>query len=220
MNFLLLLSFVTLSLPAFSAPSAKNLEQNTYEAVTGESADEDKSFWDSFYRQKDNAFGKDPEAFLKDNLSKIPKGKAFVPAMGEGRNALYLAKNGFEVTGNDISEIAIDKAMVLAKKLHLNIKASVIDLKEYRFIENQFDFVFLSLFYDRNLMPGFKKTLKKGGYMMVYQEIYDGDPKKAPSLFYVRSHEVSEALKDFKMISYKEFMDQGKKMVGAIAKKI
>lgn len=205
---------------AFSAPPTKNLEQNTYEAVTGESADEDKSFWDTFYKQKENAFGKDAAGFLKENLSKIPKGKAFVPAMGEGRNALYLAKHGFEVTGNDISEIAVDKTMVLAKKLNLSIKSSVVDLKQYRFVENQFDFIFLSLFYDKSLMPGFKKTLKKGGYIMLYEEVYDGDPKKAPSLFFVRHNELNEVLKDFKMISYKEYNDHGKKVAGALAQKI
>ncbi len=113
----LLFLFTTSS---YSAPPAKNLEQNTYEAVTGESADEDKSFWDSFYKEKNYIYGKDAVGFLKDNLTKIPKGKAFVPAMGEGRNAVYLAKHGFDVTGNDISEIAIDKAKVLAKQQNVD----------------------------------------------------------------------------------------------------
>ena len=213
--------FLLITATAFANPPAKNLEQNTYEAVTGESADEDKSFWDSFYKQKDNAFGKDAVAFLKENISKVPKGgKAFVPAMGEGRNAIYIAKHGFEVTGNDISEIAVDKAMVLAKKLNANIKSSVVDLKEYRFVENQFDFIFLSLFYDKALLPSFKKTLKKGGYIMLYQEVYNGNPKKAPSLFWVRHNELNEAFKEFKIITSKEFDDQGKKVVGFLAQKI
>lgn len=203
-----------------SAPPAKNLEQNTYEAVTGESADEDKSFWDSFYKEKNYIYGKDAVGFLKEHLSKIPKGKAFVPAMGEGRNAVYLAKNGFNVTGYDISEIAVDKALVLAKKHNVSIKAGVVDLKQFKFVENQFDFIFLSLFYDRSLIPNLKKTLKKGGYIMIYEEIYNGDPKKAPSLFWVKSNELNEVLKDFKMITYKEFEDHGKKVVGALAQKI
>jgi len=219
-NCLFLIISTTLLNNAFSAPPAKNLEQNTYEAVTGESADEDKSFWDTFYKQKDYTFGKDAVKFLKDHISKIPKGKAFVPAMGEGRNAIYLAKHGFEVIGNDISEIAVDKAKVLAKKHNLNIKSSVVDLKEYKFIENQFDLIFISLFYDKSLMPGFKKSLKKGGFIMLYEEVYDGDPKKSPSLFFVKHNELRDSLKDFKLIAYKEYNEHGKKVVGALAQKI
>lgn len=217
MNWLLFLITVTSS---FAAPPAKNLEQNTYEAVTGESADEDKSFWDTFYKQKDNAFGKDAVAFLKENLPKVPKGKAFVPAMGEGRNAIYIAKHGFDVVGNDISDVAIDKALGLAKKLNVSIKANVVDLKEYKFVDNQFDFIFISLFYDRTLNSGFKRALKKGGYIMFYEEVYDGDPQKAPSLFWVKRNELNEVLKDFKIITSKEFEDHGKRVIGILAKKI
>ena len=206
-------------MPAAFAEPSKNSEQTNYEAVTGDSADEDKVFWDTFYKHKDNAYGKDAVGFLKENLSQIPKGKAFVPAMGEGRNALYLAKQGFEVTGNDLSEVAVDKTMAFAKEQHLAIKGSVADLKQYKFVENKFDFVFLSLFFDRNLMPGFKKTIKKGGYIMLYEELYEGSPKNAP-LFTVRHNELQELLHDFKMISYKEYKDNGKLVAAALAKKI
>jgi len=200
-------------------PPAKNIEHNTYEAITGESADEEKSFWDSFYKQKDNAFGKEAVGFLRENLNKISKGKAFVPAMGEGRNALFLAKHGFEVIGNDISDVAIDKAKALAKKMNLNIKASVVDLKEYPFRENEFDFIFMSLFYDRSLLQGLKKSLKKGGHIMFYEEVYNGDPAKAPTQFWVKSNELKEALKEMQIITYKEYTDHGKMVVGILAKK-
>jgi hypothetical protein len=204
---------------AHAQPVGKPIEHNTYEAITGESADEERSFWDSFYKQKDNAFGKEAVGFLKENLSKIPRGKAFVPAMGEGRNALFLAKNGFDVIGNDISDIAVDKAKVMAKKMNLKLKASVVDLKEYKFPENQYDFIFISLFFDKSLLPSLKKSLKKGGYIMLYEEVYNGDPKKAPSLFWVKSNELQELLKDFQMITYKEYDDQGKRVAGALARK-
>lgn len=205
---------------AHPANTGKNPDQNTYEAVTGESADEDKSFWDSFYKKKDHAFGRDAVAFLRENISRIPKGKAFVPAMGEGRNAVFIAKHGFEVTGNDISDVAVDKARVLAKKQNVKMQTSVVDLKQYRFNENEYDFIFLSLFYDRSLVSGFKKTLKKGGYIMLYQEVYDGDPKKAPSLFWVKHNELNEAFGDFKIILYKEYNENGKRRVGMLAQKI
>lgn len=202
-----------------ATPPVKNIEQNTYEAITGESADEEKSFWDSFYKQKDNAFGKEAVGFLKEHIQSIPKGKAFLPAMGEGRNAIFIAKHGFEVVGNDISDVAIDKAKALAKKLNLNIKASVVNMKEYSFKDNEFDFIFVSLFYDRDLLQGFKKSLKKGGLIMFYEEVYNGNPDKAPNQFWVKSNELKTALKDMKILVYKEYQDHGKKVVGVLAKK-
>ncbi len=204
---------------ALAAPVDRKPNYSVYEAVTGESADEDRSFWDSFYKQKDNAFGKEAISFLKENLARIPRGRALVPAMGEGRNALFLAKHGFDVTGNDISDIAVDKAKVAAKKLNLKLTASVADLKEYRFPENQFDFVLLSLFFDRSVLPGLKKSLKKGGYIMIYEEVYNGDPKAAPSMFWVKSNELPQALKEFQIIAHREYDDHGKRVVGILAKK-
>ncbi len=216
MNWLLATLFLC---GAMAGTTDKVPDHNFYEAVTGESADEDRSFWDAFYQQKDHAFGKEAVGFLKEHLAKIPRGKAFVPAMGEGRNAIYIAKNGFDVTGNDISDVAIDKAKVTARKLNLKLKASVIDLKEYPFTENQFDFIFVSLFYDRSVIAGLKKSLKKGGYIMFYEEVHNGDPKKAPGMFWVKSNELPELFKDFQIITYKEYQDHGKSVAAILAKK-
>jgi len=52
-----------------------------------------------------------PSQFLVDNISLLPRGKALDMAMGSGRNAIYLANNGFEVEGVDISKNAVDSAL-------------------------------------------------------------------------------------------------------------
>lgn len=72
--------------------------------------------WDKRYKTKGYICGTRTVKFLKENIGLLPKGKALVLAMGEGRNAVYLAKNGFEVEGCDISEFAIEKALRLAEK--------------------------------------------------------------------------------------------------------
>lgn len=206
---------LTLILNAHTAP----LDQSKYEAVTGEVADEDKSFWDSFYKEKDDAYGKVAVGFLKEHLSVIPKGNALVPAMGEGRNAIYLAQHGFEVTGIDISDVAVDKARFHAKEHHVRIKSMVADLKQYKFKENEFDFVFLSLFYDPIILPGLKKTLKRNGYIMIYEELYSGDPQKATAPFWVKPKQLKDDFRDFKVIVYREFKDHGKTVAAILAQK-
>ncbi len=190
----------------------------TYEAVTGDSADEDRAVWDSFYKTKSNAFGKEAVGFLKDNIHLVSKGRAFVPAMGEGRNAIYLAKKGFNVEGNDLSETAVNRAIDEAKAQGVVLKGVVADLNQYRYPENYYDFLFVSLFYSSDLLPKFKRSLKKGGYIMLYNRLNTGHPsqKNSPDDFLVKSAELKLALKDFQIKSFKEYKDHGIDVVGFV----
>jgi tellurite methyltransferase len=206
--------------PAKSA--APISDHATYEAITGESADEDRSVWDSFYKNKNFIFGKEAVGFLRDNIHLIPKGRAFVPAMGEGRNAIYLAKKGFEVDGNDLSEVAVDKALSEARAQKVSIKTIIADLTQYKFQPNYYDFVLVSLFYKRDLAEQFKKTLKKGGYIMLYLRL-EGENQHikniSPDDFAVKPNELKEEFKDFEIKIYKEYSDHGTKVVGMLARK-
>ena len=66
-----------------------------------------KERWNTRYDRKMYIYGKAPTAFLRQKIDLLTRGKALVLAMGEGRNAVYLAQNGFDVTGIDISDVAI-----------------------------------------------------------------------------------------------------------------
>jgi tellurite methyltransferase len=203
-------------------PNKTIVDHATYEAVTGDSADEDRSVWDSFYKNKNFVFGKDAVSFLKDNIHLIPKGKAFVPAMGEGRNAIYLAKKGFTVDGNDLSEVAIDKALNEARAQKVAIKATIADLTTLQFQPNFYDFVLVSLFYKRDLADQFKKTVKKGGYIMLYLRLEAANQHLkniTPDDFAVKPNELKQEFKDFDIKIYKEYTDHGIRVVGLLARK-
>ena len=60
----------------------------------------------------------------------MPKGKALDLAMGEGRNGVFLATKGFQVTGLDISEKGLEKAQALAKAQGVTIETKVVDLDQ------------------------------------------------------------------------------------------
>ena len=197
-------------------------DASTYEAVTGDSIDDDRTLWDSFYKSKSNAFGNEAVSFLKDHLHEVKKGTAFVPAMGEGRNAIYLAKRGFQVDGNDLSEVAVDRAIDEAKSQHVSIKGIVADLLEYNYPENHYDLVMVSLFYMADLVPKFRKTLKRGGYIMFYVKLDMGKPapgNNGPDDFLVKSNELKKALKDFEIKIFKEYKDHGVDVIGVLARK-
>ncbi|MEI7575141.1 MAG: hypothetical protein WCJ00_05505 [Methylotenera sp.] len=65
--------------------------------------------WDERYSAEVYAYGKKPNKFLKDNYKVIPKGKVLSLAEGEGRNAVFLAKQGYAVTAVDASQVGLEK---------------------------------------------------------------------------------------------------------------
>ena len=208
--------------PDTSPNRSPSSDHVSYEAVTGESADEDKTVWDTFYKNKNFAYGKEAIEFLRSSISLIPRGRAFVPAMGEGRNAIFLAKQGFMVDGNDISDVAVDKTLAEAKKQNVSIKANVADLNQYPYPESYYDFILVSLFYEKSLIPQFKKALKKGGYIMFYNKIASTTLVKdgSPSDFTVKQGELKDAFKEYKIVKpYQEYIENGSKMAVILAKK-
>lgn len=201
--------------PAWSAPASG------YEAVTGDSPDEERSIWDSFYEHKANAFGKEAVGFLKENLHRVRKGRAFVPAMGEGRNAVYLARHGFKVDGVDLSPIAVDRAVELARSQHVSVKGIVADLTTYAYPLQAYDFVFVSLFYMDQVIPKFKQVVKPGGHIMVYVKADTGRPSAgtAPDDFLVKPSALKAEFKDFQILSFKEYRDHGVDVIALLARR-
>ena len=73
-------------------------------------------FWDQRYQSNETVYGISPNAFFKSYIDKSVSGTVLLPCEGEGRNAIYAAKSGWEVDAFDFSSVAIDKALVQAAK--------------------------------------------------------------------------------------------------------
>jgi len=102
-----------------------------------------KDFWNNRYTEENSAYGLEPNAFLKENYLKIPKGKILFPAEGEGRNAVFVANQGTIVSAFDISIEGKKKAMLFAKKHQTSIDYQVGFLEELNYSENEFDGIVL-----------------------------------------------------------------------------
>jgi 2-polyprenyl-3-methyl-5-hydroxy-6-metoxy-1,4-benzoquinol methylase len=74
-----------------------------------------KEFWDNRYGVREYAYGEKPNSYFKNTIEKLPTGKILLPAEGEGRNAVYAAKLGWDVSAYDGSIEGIQKANKLAK---------------------------------------------------------------------------------------------------------
>lgn len=88
-------------------------------------------------------FGTEPNSFLKLQLGKLPVGKALFAAEGEGRNAIYAAKLGWEVYAFDISSQSRSNALRLARDNNVVIDYQIGELPELNYRENQFDVIVL-----------------------------------------------------------------------------
>lgn len=96
-------------------------------------------FWNDRYGAEEFAYGTLPNDFFKVELSKLEPGSILLPAEGEGRNAIYAAKNGFNVSAFDISIRGQKKALHLAKSQKVEIDYSIARLQDFDFGKEKFD---------------------------------------------------------------------------------
>ncbi|RMB80220.1 bifunctional 2-polyprenyl-6-hydroxyphenol methylase/3-demethylubiquinol 3-O-methyltransferase UbiG [Streptomyces shenzhenensis] len=74
----------------------------------------DAQHWDSMYRSRDQVFSGNPNPVLVAEITDLPPGRALDVGCGEGADALWLARRGWQVTAVDISDIALHRAATAA----------------------------------------------------------------------------------------------------------
>jgi len=87
--------------------------------------------WDERYEREEYYFGTGPNTFLKEQCGLLKKGKLLCLADGEGRNSVFLARRGFEVTAVDSSRKGLEKAQRLAKQHGVSVEYVHADLQQY-----------------------------------------------------------------------------------------
>lgn len=108
-----------------------------------------KEFWDEKYSKKNYHYGTEPNNFFREYIDKIKnkKIKILFPGDGEGRNSVYAAKIGHDVTAFDQSVEGCNKALKLALNENVNINYQLCDILDFN-SEIKFDlivFIYLHL---------------------------------------------------------------------------
>jgi len=189
---------------------------------------EDQRHWD----QKHAAEGGSeiPSAFLVEILHagswEIPRGRALDIATGKGRNALFLAQQGFEVEGIDISAAALADAERCAREKLLRVTWRQADLETAVLPAAYYDLIVKINYLERSLVPQIKSALKTGGFVifetyLTGQEAM-GHPKNPAYL--LGQNELLELFRGFRVLLYREgrFAEGGKPAyrAGLFAQKI
>jgi tellurite methyltransferase len=177
----------------------------------------DQKRWDERFKGKEFAFGKEANPFLKRHIALLPKGKALDIATGEGRNAIFLSQNGFDVEAVDISKMGLRKARKLAKEMGVKILTFDVDLDTYQIKKGQYDLIANFYFLKRSLIPKIKKGLKKGGrvifetYVLEHRNLGTGGPKETK--YFLKPNELLRLFDGFRILRYREgiFREGGKR---------
>jgi SAM-dependent methyltransferase len=188
----------------------------------------DQKRWDERFRGRAFALGREPNPFLKKYLRYLPSGKALDVAAGEGRNAVFLAEQGFDVDAVDISEKGLRKTRQLARELGVRVRTVQADLDRYSIEEGRYDLIANFYFLRRSLLPRLKRGLRQGGkiifetYTLEHRTLGVEGPKQAK--YFLKPNELLRLFKHFRVLFYREgiFREGGRKkaIASLIAEKI
>jgi SAM-dependent methyltransferase len=151
-------------------------------------------YWDSVYSQAHSTFSRQPNELLQWAVKGRPRGRALDIGMGQGRNAIFLAQQGWDVTGFDPSREGVRQAVAAARQLKLHLSASVAREEDFDLGRDKWDLIVMT--YVRRLNDGdarrFQQALKPGG-IFVYENNNVG--------------ELNELLRDFMTFRILRFED-------------
>ena len=212
-----ILTVILLSLPACQCGASKtetvSKGTNSYQNVTGDDVEQDRAHWDQYYAKSEGTyvFGKEPAKILIENVDILPIGRVLDIAMGEGRNAVYLAKKGFIVDGVDISETALRKARRMARENRVNVNFYNADLNHYTIPNEKYEVILNIDYLQRTLIPQIKRGLKRGGVVvfenLTLDQLSNPGSEGLRRDFLLKKGELKEAFADFKVLFYEEKND-------------
>jgi SAM-dependent methyltransferase len=170
-----------------------------------------------------------PERFLVENFHLLPKGLALDVAMGEGRNAIYLATRGFDVDGVDVDPAAVQRARTAARKLGAPIRGVVGNVEDGTYIIplETYDVIAVFNFLHRPLFIDIREGLKSGGAVVFQtytteQERF-GPPKDPAHL--LKPGELRQAFDDWEILRFREEIEpagpgrKARAVAGIVARK-
>jgi 2-polyprenyl-3-methyl-5-hydroxy-6-metoxy-1,4-benzoquinol methylase len=197
-------------------------------------------FWNARFNKQEFIFGKEPNEYLAAQAAQYLKvGDAVLCiADGEGRNGVWLAKQGMQVTGFDVSDIALAKAKQFAADKEVNIQYSLCDTDSFDWQANQYDAV-IAIFIQfadpamrAKIFKQVQQTLKPGGlfilqgYTPKQLEYKTGGPSLLEHLY--TEEMIRELSQDFEVLNlqcYEKELSEGARhtgmsaLLGMVAKK-
>lgn len=154
-------------------------------------------------RAEQVTFSHRPNAFLAEFVKSLKPGHALDVGMGQGRNAVYLAQQGWQATGFDLADAGVKLAREEAAKLGIKVNAQVADARTYDFGEAQWDLIVFCHVPFGGLAERVERGLKPGGIVLV--EDFHRDTAKVRLLYGgFGDNELLETFRGLRVLHYED----------------
>ena len=168
--------------------------------------------WDERFREGEYPQDPEPSDVLKRYVETLPDGRALDIATGTGRNAVFLAEQGYEVDGIDRSVEGLRIARENARERGVAERTEWIqtDIPNYAFPEDAYDVITISYYRAIDRFPDIKEALVPGGMLYVEHHLRSTDESAAgPSSDRYRfaANELLNACLDLTVIPYQATTD-------------
>jgi len=174
-------------------------------------------------------FNSAPSAFLIEATNNLKSGKALDVGMGQGRNAVYLAQHGWDVTGFDISQKALDASDLNAEKAGVHIETVKSSYDKFDFGIEKWDLIVLIFAWAPVSEPDFvtrlHSSLRRGGKIVFEHFIEDSERPYAGPVRALQPGQLRTFFGDFRIEHYEEkegigdYGGPGSRLVRMIAQK-
>lgn len=167
-----------LLLQAAQSPEAVQSPGKRRTAVPTRPSETPAQYWDRAYSNPSLVLPTAPNAFLTEVVKRLEPGRALDIGIGQGRNSVYLAKLGWDVTGFDISERGMEQARKSAAAAGVKITTIKASIDDFDYGVGQWDLI-VATYEGVAWLEAAARGLKPGGFIVV--EGYRKHPQAPPS---------------------------------------
>lgn len=165
----------------------------------------DSDQWDWRYESGDYQPRRHPSPLVEEAAGHLKGGRALVLACGTGRNALFLAAQGFEVEAVDISRVAIEMAENEASFRGLNVSWRVGDIEDLEYAEAKYQLITMVRYLNRDVWASIGYALAVDGWLVMEQHLKTRrEVAGPPADSRVSPGELIAAFGDLRVIKYLE----------------
>jgi 2-polyprenyl-3-methyl-5-hydroxy-6-metoxy-1,4-benzoquinol methylase len=155
-----------------------------------------------------DGFNAQPSAFLVQSVQDVKPGTALDAAMGQGRNAVYLARQGWTVTGFDVSGEALAASRANASRAGVRLKTVQASYDGFDFGAEQWDLIVLAFAWAPVADPAFVERLRialRPNGRVVFEHFVAPEKSRGPNIINVLApNELRACFRDFAIVSYEE----------------
>jgi 2-polyprenyl-3-methyl-5-hydroxy-6-metoxy-1,4-benzoquinol methylase len=155
-----------------------------------------------------DGFTSTPSVFMMEATKGLKPGRALDVGAGQGRNAVWLAQQGWDVTGIDVSGVGLAAAAANAREAGTSIKTVKTTYQDFDFGTEQWDLIVMILSWAPMSDPAFVARLKaspRPGGVIVFEHVLETGKQSFPSIVHgLPPNALLTYFKDFHLQKYEE----------------